>query len=56
MLRIQQFCWRCEGIEDYERECERCGVRKHAFWEDPVGDLAYLRTDTLGQEGNGDCP
>ena len=43
LVCIQQFCSRCEGIETCERECERCGVRKHAFWEDPVGDLlAYL--------------
>ena len=39
LVCIQQFCSRCEGIEDCERECERCGVRKHAFWDDLVGDL-----------------
>ncbi len=39
LVCIQQFCSRCEGIEDCERECERCGVRKHAFWDDSVGNL-----------------
>ena len=40
---IQQFCSRCEGIDDCERGCERCGIHKHTFWEDPVGDLlTYL--------------
>ena len=28
---------------DAERQCERCGVRKHTFWADPVGDmLTYM--------------
>ena len=35
----QQFCKRCKGIKDCERECESFGVRKHTFWEDPVGEL-----------------
>ena len=39
LVCIQLFCSRCEGIEDCERECECYGARKHAFWEDPVGDL-----------------
>jgi len=30
-------------VEDAERQCERCGVRKHTFLADPVGDmLMYL--------------
>jgi len=24
---------------DIETDCERCGRRRHSFWEDPVGDL-----------------
>ena len=36
---IQQFYSRCEDIDDSERDCERCGIHKHAFWDDPVGDL-----------------
>ena len=40
---MQQFCSRCEVIEDCEWECECCGVWSHVFWEDPVGDvLTYL--------------
>ena len=40
---IQQFCSRCEGIDDCEQDCVNCRVRKQAFWEDPVGDLiTYL--------------
>ena len=39
MVCIQQFCSRCEDFDDGERDCERCGSRKHAFWDDPVGDL-----------------
>ncbi len=43
MVCIQQFCSRCEDVDDSERDCERCGIRKHAFWDDPVGDLlTYL--------------
>ena len=43
LVCIQQFCSPCEGFDDCERGCERCGIRKHAFWEDPVGDLlTYL--------------
>ena len=40
LVCLQQFCSACENVE---RDCERCGVRKHSFWEDPVGDmLTYL--------------
>ena len=43
LLCLQQFCSSCEGVDDSGRECERCGIRQHAFWEDPVGDLlTYL--------------
>ena len=43
MVCIQQFCSRCEGVDDSAQGCERCGIRKHSFWEDPVGDLlTYL--------------
>jgi len=28
---------------DIDADCVRCGRRKHAFWDDPVGDLlTYL--------------
>jgi hypothetical protein len=29
----------CEEEPSIGQDCERCGKRKHAFWEDPVGDL-----------------
>ena len=43
LVCIQHFCLRCEDVDDSERDCERCGFRKHASWDDPVGDLhTYL--------------
>ena len=43
MVCIQQFCSRCEDVDDCERGCERCGICKHAFWDNRVGDLlTYL--------------
>lgn len=39
LVFIQQFCTRCEGFEDCKPDCERCGTRKHAFWDDHVGDI-----------------
>jgi len=39
---VQQFCGRCEEIEDCSIYCERCG-RRNSFWKDPVWDLlTYL--------------
>jgi len=30
-------------VEDDERDCEQCGVRKHSFWDYPVGSMeSYL--------------
>jgi len=30
-------------VEDVERDCVQCDVRKHSFWDDPVGSmLSYL--------------
>ena len=26
-------------MTDIDADCGRCGKRRHAFWEDPVGDL-----------------
>ena len=45
LVFIQQFCSRCEGIDDCEQGCERCGIRKHAFWEDLVGNLTSAHRD-----------
>jgi len=43
LLCIQQCCSICEMQEDIETGCERCGRRRHSFYDDPVGDLlSYL--------------
>ena len=43
LVCMQLFCARCELKEDVSIDCERCGKRKHAFWNDTVGDLlSYL--------------
>ena len=41
LVCLQQFCSRCEMQTDIDTDCERCGRRRHWFWEDPVGDC-YL--------------
>jgi hypothetical protein len=43
LVCLQQFCSICESVEDIDTDCERCGKRRHSFFEDPVGDLlTYL--------------
>jgi hypothetical protein len=42
LVCLQQFCSLCETRDDIDEDCERCGRRKHEFFEDPVGDLTYL--------------
>jgi len=43
LVCIQQFCSACEMQEDIETDCDRCGRRRHYFYDDPVGDLlSYL--------------
>ena len=39
LVCLQQFCSTCEDVEDAERQCDRCGVRKHSFWADLVGEM-----------------
>ena len=39
LVCLQQFCSRCEMQADIDTDCERCGRRRHSFWDDPVGDL-----------------
>ena len=39
LVCIQQFCSLCERVDDCERDCKLSGIRKHTFWDDPVGDL-----------------
>jgi hypothetical protein len=36
---VKQFCAKCEEIEDGSIDCDRCGRRRHSFWNDPVEDL-----------------
>jgi hypothetical protein len=36
---VQQFCTSCEAEQDIDKDCEKCGKRKHTFWGDPVKDL-----------------
>jgi len=38
LVCLQQFCSKFEIIQDINIECERCGRRKHTFWDNPVGD------------------
>jgi hypothetical protein len=43
LVCVQQFCSVCEMQDDTERDCERCGKRRHSFFDDPVGVLlSYL--------------
>jgi len=39
LVCLQQFCSRCEMQVDIDTDCDRCGRRRHSFWEDLVGDL-----------------
>ena len=44
----QQFCTACEMQDDIEMDCDRCGRRRHSFYDDPVGDVILsLWTSTL---------
>ena len=43
LVCLQEFCLKCETIIDVDVDCEGCGKRRHAFWDEPVGDLlSYL--------------
>ena len=43
LLCLQQFCSKYEDVEDVESDCVQCDVRKHSFWDDPLGSmLSYL--------------
>jgi hypothetical protein len=43
LVCVQQFCSQCEDKADIEEDCIQCSIRKHSFWQDPVGDLlTYL--------------
>jgi len=43
LLCLQQYCLKCEDVEHVRRDYVQYGVRKHSFWDDPVGSmLSYL--------------
>jgi len=43
LVCLQQFCTHCEMKSDKDEDCERCGRRKHSFWDDATGDfVSYL--------------
>jgi hypothetical protein len=43
LMCVQQFCSICETSDDTGMDCERCGWRRHSFFDDPVRDLlSYL--------------
>jgi hypothetical protein len=37
LVCLQQFCSRCENEGEIDAHCERCGKRKHSFFDDPCG-------------------
>jgi hypothetical protein len=39
LVCVQQFCSVCEMQDDIDSDCERCGRRRHIFFDDPVGHL-----------------
>jgi hypothetical protein len=43
LVCVQQFCSVCEIQDDIDIDYERCGKRRHLFFDDAVGDLlSYL--------------
>jgi hypothetical protein len=42
LVCAKQFCTASEMEDDIEMDCDRCGRRRHSFYDDPVGDLSYL--------------
>jgi hypothetical protein len=43
LVCVQQICSVCEMQDDIEMDCERCGRRRHTFFDDAVRDLlSYL--------------
>jgi hypothetical protein len=39
LVCVQQFCSKCETVDDVKEDCIRCVKRKQSFWEDPIGNL-----------------
>jgi hypothetical protein len=42
VMCLQQFCTVCEMQDDIDVDCERCGRKRHSFFEDSVGDFANI--------------
>jgi hypothetical protein len=43
LVCVQQFCSLYKMQGDIDIDCERCGKRRHSFFDDPVGSLlTYL--------------
>ena len=43
---VQQFCTRWQIMDDVSRHCERCGSRRHSFWNYPVWDILNYLCET----------
>jgi hypothetical protein len=44
LICTKKICSKCETVDDLRVDCELCGKRIHAFWQDPVGKfMEYLR-------------
>ena len=39
LVCVQQFCYKCESIDNVDTPCENCGIRKCSFWNNPVEQL-----------------
>lgn len=43
LVCIEQFCSKCENMDEIDKQYVQCGKRKHSFWDDPLGDMiTYL--------------
>jgi len=42
LVCAQQICTACEMQDNIEMDCDRCGRRRHSFYDGPVGDLLSL--------------
>ena len=45
LICVQQFCTKCQHVDDINIPCDHCGTRKHSFWDTPVkAFIDYLCT------------
>jgi hypothetical protein len=47
LVCVQKFCSVCEMQDNIEMDCNRCGRRRHSFYEDSVRDLLSMGITTL---------